>query len=166
MGNAGNITAYWKGFIEYYQEGKASKKPIMMGFQAEGASPIVHGYVFERPETIASAIRIGNPASWQKAVKARDESGGVIDMVSDNEILEAGKLMASSSGVFGEPASGASLAGLIKLARQGTDFSQKKVVCVITGTGLKDVDTALKGASDLLEIPPDLSAVERALGWG
>jgi threonine synthase len=165
VGNAGNITAYWKGFTEYYQAGRTTRKPEMMGFQAEGAAPIVRGYAIERPETIASAIRIGNPASWQKAVKARDESGGVIDMVTDAEILSAGKAMAARGGIFGEPASGASLAGLIKLSRQGMDFSQKRVVCIVTGTGLKDVDTPLRDAGELVEIRPDLSAVEQALGW-
>jgi threonine synthase len=165
VGNAGNITAYWKGFTEYYQAGRATRKPKMMGFQAEGAAPIVRGYAIERPETVATAIRIGNPASWEKAVRARDESGGIIDMVSDAEILSAGKAMAAKGGIFGEPASGASLAGLIKLARQGMDFSQKRVVCIITGTGLKDVDTLLRDASELVEISPDLDAVEQALGW-
>jgi len=165
VGNAGNITAYWKGFLEYYQAGRAKNKPKMMGFQAEGAAPIVRGYVVKEPETIASAIRIGNPASWQKAVAARDESGGIIDMVSDEEILAAYRLMATRGGVFAEPASAASLAGLIKLSRQGMDFSQKRVVCVVTGTGLKDTDTALKSAQPFLELPADLVAVEKALGW-
>jgi threonine synthase len=165
VGNAGNITAYWKGFVEYYQAGKASHKPKMMGFQAEGAAPIVRGYAIEHPETVASAIRIGNPASWHKAVAARDESNGIIDMVSDGEILSAQKLMAVNGGVFGEPASAASLAGLIKLSQAGMDFSQKRVVCVVTGTGLKDTDTALKGAEPFLELPADLMAVEQALGW-
>jgi len=166
VGNAGNITAYWKGFTEYYQAGKARSKPKMMGFQAEGAAPIVRGYVIDQPETVASAIRIGNPASWQKAVAARDESCGIIDMVSDEEILSAYHLMAAKAGVFAEPASAASLAGLIKLSRQGMDFSPKKVVCIITGTGLKDTDIALKTAEPFLELPADLSAVEKALGWG
>jgi threonine synthase len=165
VGNAGNITAYWKGFTEYYQAGRTTRKPKMMGFQAEGAAPIVRGYAIERPETIASAIRIGNPASWQKAVRARDESGGVIDMVTDAEILSAGKAMAARCGIFGEPASGASLAGLIKLSRQGMDLSQKRVVCVVTGNGLKDVDTPLKDAGELVKLRPDLNAVEQALGW-
>ncbi len=165
VGNAGNITAYWKGFTEYYQAGKASRKPRMMGFQAEGAAPIVRGHVIEDPETVASAIRIGNPASWQRAVRARDESGGIIGMVSDGEILASQKLMAAKGGVFGEPASAAPLAGLIKLSREGTDFSQKRVVCVVTGTGLKDTDTALKGAGSFPELPADLVAVEQALGW-
>ncbi len=167
VGNAGNITAYWKGFVEYHKLGRARKRPKMMGFQAEGAAPIVRGHPIEKPETVASAIRIGNPASWQKAVAARDESGGVIDMVSDAEILSAQKLMATKAGVFGEPASAASLAGLIKLAKK-MDFSQKKVVGIITGTGLKDTETALKDVKDappFLQLPADLAAVERALGW-
>ena len=165
VGNAGNITAYWKGFVEYYQAGKARNKPVMMGFQAEGAAPIVRGYVVDQPETVASAIRIGNPASWQKAMAARDESGGIIDMVSDEEILAAQRLLATKGGIFGEPASAASLAGLLKLSRKGMDFSQKRVVCVITGTGLKDTDIALKSAGPFLELPADLTAVEQALGW-
>jgi len=138
----------------------------MMGFQAEGAAPIVRGCVIEEPETVATAIRIGNPASWQKATTARDESSGIIDMVSDDEILSAYRLLATKGGVFGEPASAASLAGLIKLSRKGMDFSSKRVVCVITGTGLKDPDTALKSAEPFLELPADLAVVERALGWG
>jgi len=165
VGNAGNITAYWKGFVEYYQAGKATKKPKMMGFQAEGAAPIVRGHAIEKPETVATAIRIGNPASWQKAVAARDESGGIIDMVSDEEILSAQKILASEAGVFGEPASAASLAGLIKLSNRKADFSGKIITCVITGTGLKDTETALKGAPSFLELPAELATVERALGW-
>jgi len=165
VGNAGNITAYWKGFVEYHQAGRTKKEPKMMGFQAEGAAPIVRGYAIEKPETVATAIRIGNPASWQRAVAARDESGGIIDMVSDDEILSAQKLLATKAGVFGEPASAASLAGLIKLFHQGTDFSGKRVVCVITGTGLKDTDTALKDTPPFLQLPADIAAVEQALGW-
>jgi threonine synthase len=163
VGNAGNITAYWKGFVEYHKAGKAKVKPKLMGFQAEGAAPIVRGHAIDKPETVASAIRIGNPASWQKAVRARDESGGVIDMVSDDEILAAQRLMAAKGGVFGEPASAASLAGLIKLSRK-TDFSRSKIVCVVTGTGLKDTETAVRGAEPFLELPPDLAGVEKALG--
>jgi threonine synthase len=166
VGNAGNITAYWKGFVEYHHQGKARNRPRMMGFQAEGAAPIVRGYVIEEPQTVASAIRIGNPASWQRAVAARDESGGIIDMVSDEEILAAQSLMATKGGIFGEPASAASLAGLVKLSRKGMDFSQKSVVCVVTGTGLKDIDIALKSAEPFLELPAELEAVEQALGWG
>jgi len=166
VGNAGNITAYWKGFVEYYGAGKATKKPKMYGFQAEGAAPIVRGHAIEKPETVASAIRIGNPASWQKAVAARDESGGIIDMVSDEEILAAQRIMASEAGIFGEPASAASLAGLIKLTGQGRDFSQEAIVCVVTGSGLKDTETALKEAPPFLELPGDPATVEKALGWG
>ena len=165
VGNAGNITAYWKGFGEYYQKGKAKSKPKMMGFQAEGAAPIVRGYPIKEPQTVATAIRIGNPASWQKAVAARDESGGIIDMVSDDEILAAYRLMATGGGIFAEPASAASLAGLLKLSRNGMSFSPKRVVCVVTGSGLKDPDTAMKGAGGFLELPADLAAVEQALGW-
>ena len=165
VGNAGNITAYWKGFTEYYQAGRAGSKPMMMGFQAEGAAPIVRGCAIEKPETVATAIRIGNPASWQGATAARDESGGIIDVVSDDEILDAQRLMATKGGVFGEPASAASLAGLIKLSHRGMDFSQKKVVCVATGTGLKDTDIVLRSVEPFLELPADLNAVEQALGW-
>lgn len=165
VGNAGNITAYWKGFKEYYSAGRVKGKPRMMGFQAEGAAPIVRGHPFDRPETVASAIRIGNPASWHQAVAARDESQGVIDMVSDEEILTTQQLLASKGGIFGEPASAASLAGLLKLSRQGIDFTKKKVVCVITGTGLKDTETALKNTPSFLELPADFEAVENALGW-
>ncbi len=164
VGNAGNITAYWKGFKEYYQSGKAKLRPKMMGFQAEGAAPIVRGYPIAEPKTIASAIRIGNPASWQKAVAARDESGGTIDMVSDEDIMSAYRLMATKAGIFGEPASAASVAGLIKLSRN-MDYSQKKVVCIVTGNGLKDADVALKDAQPFLELKPDLKAIEKALGW-
>jgi len=166
VGNAGNITAYWKGFKEYYEAGKAAKKPKMYGFQAEGAAPIVRGYAIEKPETVATAIRIGNPASWQKAVAARDESGGIIDMVSDDEILTAQKIMAAEAGVFGEPASAASLAGLIKLTKQGKKYRDKVIVCVVTGNGLKDTETALKKAPSIMELPADIKAVEKALGWG
>jgi len=165
VGNAGNITAYWKGFKEYYEVDKATRKPKMYGFQAEGAAPIVRGHPIEKPETVATAIRIGNPASWKKAEAARDESGGIIDMVSDEEILAAQKIMAAEAGIFGEPASAAPLAGLIKLTGRGEDFSGKTIVCVVTGSGLKDTETALKGAPSFLELPADLSAVEKALGW-
>jgi threonine synthase len=166
VGNAGNITAYWKGFSEYYQAGRAKNRPKMMGFQAEGAAPIVRGYPILKPETIATAIQIGNPASWQKAVSARDESGGAIDMVSDDEIMAAYRLMATREGIFGEPASAASLAGLLKLSREGMNFKQKRVVCIVTGTGLKDPDIAVGTGKKFLELPADLEAVEQALGWG
>ncbi len=165
VGNAGNITAYWKGYVEYSELGKATRRPKMMGFQAEGAAPIVRGHIVEQPQTIATAIRIGNPASWQKAVAARDESGGIIDMVSDAEILYAYNLLATKEGIFGEPASAASLAGLLKLSKQGMDFSGKTVVCIVTGNGLKDADIALKDAGNFARISPGLEAVERVLGW-
>jgi threonine synthase len=165
VGNAGNITAYWKGFVEYHKLGKSKQLPKMMGFQAEGAAPIVRGHIIEQPQTIATAIRIGNPASWQKAVAARDESGGTIDMVSDAEILNAYHLMATKEGIFGEPASAASLAGLLKISRQEHDFSSKRIICIVTGTGLKDADIALKDAGQFTKISPVLEAVERVLGW-
>jgi threonine synthase len=165
VGNAGNITAYWKGFVEYHRAGRAKVKPRMMGFQAEGAAPIVRGHIIEKPETVATAIRIGNPASWQKAVAARDESGGIIDMVADSEILAAQKLLATKEGVFGEPASAASVAGLLKLSREGMKLGGKRVVCIITGTGLKDAETAIKNAEPFLQLTASLEEVEKALGW-
>ncbi|WP_367120734.1 threonine synthase [Staphylococcus capitis] len=142
VGNAGNITAYWKGFKEY-NEKKGSQLPQLFGFQAAGAAPIVQNKVIKNPETVATAIRIGNPASWQKAVKALEESNGLIDSVTDDEILEAYQLMTTNEGVFSEPASNASIAGLIKLHRAGKLSKGKKVVAVLTGNGLKDPDTAI-----------------------
>jgi threonine synthase len=162
VGNAGNITAYWKGFVEYHRAGKASHAPRMMGFQAAGAAPIVLDKVIKRPKTIATAIRIGNPASWQKAVAARDESGGIIDYVTDDEIMNAYRLMAIKEGIFGEPASAASLAGLIKLS-QRENFSGKRVVCIVTGTGLKDPGVPARYARVPIELPADLAAVEEVL---
>lgn len=162
VGNAGNITAYWKGFVEYRRASKASHTPRMMGFQAAGAAPIVLGKVVKRPRTIATAIRIGNPASWQKAVAARDESGGIIDSVTDDEIINAYRLMATKEGIFGEPASAASLAGLVKLCKK-QDFSRRRVVCVVTGTGLKDPGVPAKYARAPTELPAELAAVEKAL---
>ena len=166
VGNAGNITAYWKGFTEYHLAGKAKNKPRMMGFQAEGAAPIVRGHPISKPETIATAIQIGNPASWQKAISARNESGGTIDMISDDEIMAAYRLMTTKEGIFGEPASAASLAGLLKLARNGMNFKQKQVVCIITGMGLKDPDIVVGSSKKFLELAADLQTVEQALGWG
>jgi len=165
VGNAGNITAYWKGFVEYFRIGRASRTPKMMGFQAEGAAPIVQGKVVKRPKTVATAIRIGNPASWQKAVAARDQSGGVIDFVSDEEILAAYKLLAIKEGIFGEPASAASVAGLFKTVKQGLDLRGKRVVCIITGTGLKDPSVAVKHAEPFLELLAGETAIEQAFGW-
>ena len=164
VGNAGNICAYWMGFCEYREAGMAEQRPMMMGFQAKGAAPIVRGAPVEHPQTIASAIRIGNPASWQRAVAARDESGGVIEAVSDEEILEAYGLLASREGVFCEPASAASVAGLLKLTRQGLHLKGKRVVCVITGTGLKEPELASQqGGVPLVEIEANLEAVEEVL---
>jgi threonine synthase len=166
VGNAGNITAYWKGFKEYCDLGKARIKPRMMGFQAEGAAPIILGKPVINPETIATAIRIGNPASWRSAVIARDESNGIIDMVSDEEILAAYHLMAKDIGIFGEPASAASLAGLLKKKREGMDFKGKRIVCVVTGTGLKDTEIATRDiGSAIIEVRAELGSVEAALGY-
>jgi threonine synthase len=165
VGNAGNITAYWKGFVEYKKASRVSQTPKMMGFQAEGAAPIVKGKIIDRPKTLATAIRIGNPASWESAVAARDESGGLIDSVTDDEILATYKLLARKEGVFGEPASAASVAGLIKMVKQGLNLSGKKVVCIITGTGLKDPNLPAKFAEPFPELPADIEAIERTLGW-
>ena len=163
VGNAGNITAYWKGFKEYRANGMCTSLPKMMGFQAEGAAPIVLGKVVTNPQTIASAIRIGNPASWQRALEARDESNGTIDKVSDDEILEAYRLLASKEGIFGEPASAASLAGLMKKVREGLNLAEQRVVCIITGTGLKDPDLAVSSiTAHTLEIEPTMEALEAA----
>ncbi len=164
VGNAGNITSYWMGFSEAHQIGWADTLPRMMGFEAAGAAAIVNGYPIEAPETIASAIRVGNPASWKKAVRARDESNGLIDAVTDDEIMEAYTLMARQEGIFCEPASAASVAGLLKLARGGMRFDQSKIVCVITGNGLKDPDTAVSvPPASMTEHPADLAAIERDL---
>jgi threonine synthase len=164
VGNAGNITAYWMGFTEAATSGLASSRPRMMGFQAEGAAPIVRGKRVDAPETVASAIRVGNPASWQPAVRARDESGGTIDMVSDDEIMDAYALLARKEGVFCEPSSAASVAGLIKAAKDGLDLEGATVVCIITGTGLKDPDSARRlDDVSMEEHPPELAALERAL---
>jgi threonine synthase len=163
VGNAGNITAYWRGFTQYKQVGRSTNTPKMMGFEAEGAAAIVRDTVISNPETVASAIRIGNPASWQGAVSARDESGGVIDYVTDEEILSAYYLLAHKEGIFGEPASAASVAGLIKLGRSGYDFSEKRLVCVITGTGLKDPDTAINNTEPPIDLPSDLEVLEREI---
>jgi len=143
VGNAGNITAYWKGYKEYRDLSKIKKLPVMIGFQAAGSAPIVRGEVVKDPKTIATAIKIGNPASWRSAEAARDESGGLIDMVTDDEILEAYKLLASKEGVFVEPASAASVAGVLKKAKQGYFKRRAKIVCILTGHGLKDPDRAI-----------------------
>ena len=163
-GNAGNITAYWKGFKEYQQNERSNKLPRMMGFQAQGAAPIVLGHPVENPTTVASAIRIGNPANWKAAVAARDESGGTIDMVDDDQILDAYDLMASLEGIFCEPASAAAVAGLRKLHSQGLELANRRVVCIITGTGLKDPDLAVgRFTPELIEVGADPRELEDAL---
>jgi len=163
VGNAGNIAAYWKGFTEYKSTGKASNLPRMWGFQAAGAAPIVLGHSVSNPETIATAIRIGNPASWTAAINARDQSNGQIESVTDDEILGAYHRLAREEGVFCEPASAASVAGLIKQSQQGANLSQLTAVCVITGHGLKDPDTALSIEADRVEVAADVLLVEEAM---
>ncbi|MBI4331865.1 MAG: threonine synthase [Chloroflexi bacterium] len=165
VGNAGNITAYWKGFKEHHARRLASKTPRMMGFEAEGAAAIVRGHPIKEPQTVASAIRIGNPASWKSAENAARESGGNIDFVTDEEILAAYYALATREGVFGEPASAASVAGLLKAVKNGLDVSGKTIVCVITGSGLKDPDTAITRAPEIQQARADLAEVEKILGW-
>ncbi len=153
VGNAGNITAWWKGFREYGQG-----RPRLHGFQAEGAAPIVLGAPVERPDTLASAIRIGNPARWAEALEALDESGGLVQAVSDAEILDAQQWLASNEGVFCEPASAACVAGVLKYRPEGS-----LLVCVLTGHGLKDPDVALRSAPPVITCEPELAEVERAI---
>ncbi|MBO8156753.1 MAG: threonine synthase [Bacillaceae bacterium] len=154
VGNAGNITAYWKGFKEY-DETHGTGRPKMMGFEASGAAAIVHNRVFEQPETIATAIRIGNPASWKGAVNAAEESGGQIDEVTDEEILQAYQWLAKNEGIFAEPASCASVAGLMKARKEGELPAGKTAVCVLTGNGLKDPDTAIHHNDFTPEVLPN-----------
>src|SRR3989338_8175362 len=168
VGNAGNITAYWKGYQEYFENKKVAKKPVMLGFQAEGAAPIVKKKIIENPKTIATAIRIGNPASWRMAEKARDESGGLIEAVTDKEILQAYRLLAAKEGIFVEPASAASVAGILKLNRKKYFKSKKTggkkiIVCVLTGHGLKDPDSALREIRKPKTIPAKLDAILEAI---
>jgi threonine synthase len=166
VGNAGNITAYWAGFADYASAGITSSRPRMLGFQAAGAAPIVQDRVVEQPQTVATAIRIGNPATWAGAIAARDESGGRIDAVTDEEILAAYRSLASTEGVFCEPSSAASVAGVTKLAASGDLDRDALVVCVLTGAGLKDPETAERVSGDrLIEAAADLGAVRAALGW-
>ena len=163
VGNAGNITAYWKGYKEFYNLGKINKLPKMMGFEAEGAAAIVKGERIMNPETLATAIRIGNPASWNFAENARDESGGMINFVTDEEIVKAYKLIASTEGIFCEPASAASVAGLIKF--KDKVVSGSKIACVLTGNGLKDPDNAIKYSnSEVKHTSADLNEILRTLG--
>ena len=165
VGNAGNITAYWKGFNEYRIHERISLLPRMMGFQAAGAAPIVKGEPIDEPQTIASAIRIGNPASWEHAVNARDESGGNIDSVTDAEIIDAYIRLAREEGIFCEPASAASVAGVLKLAQQGEDLKDLKVVCILTGMGLKDPTTVENHARVELEyVETNVDQVAALLG--
>jgi len=167
VGNAGNITAYWKGYKEYKEKGLTKALPKMLGFQAEGAAPIVRGKPVKNPETIATAIRIGNPASWKQAEVARDESGGLIDMVSDQEILAAYKLLADKEGVFVEPASAASVAGILKLSKSGYFKSTKnpKIVCILTGHGLKDPDRAISSIQKPKTVPANLKSILTQIGY-
>ena len=170
VGNAGNITAYWKGYKEYHELGRCDRLPRMLGFQAAGAAPIVLGHVVESPQTIATAIRIGNPASWQQAVAARDESEGLIGMVTDRQIKEAYRVLAATEGVFCEPASAAGVAGLFKLAEAGYFDSIEpangdliKVVCILTGHGLKDPDNAIAMAEETHTVDAKEEEIMRVL---
>lgn len=171
VGNAGNITAYWKGYREYHKAGRINGLPVMLGFQAKGASPIVSGRVVQHPRTIATAIKIGNPASWQEALAARDESKGLIEAVTDQEILKAYRLLAANDGVFVEPASAASVAGVMKLAKRGyfkagqVRGRQKNIVCVLTGHGLKDPDRAIATVSKPKLLKPQIKTILRQIGF-
>ena len=166
VGNAGNITAYWQGFSEYQAAGRATRRPAMLGFQAAGAAPIVLGRPVEQPETIATAIRIGNPASWQAALAARDASGGAIEAVTDEEILEAYDLLAREEGIFCEPASAASVAGVLRRAAVKPFAAGTQVVCVLTGNGLKDPETAISRVAGQLEpVAADTGAIAKLLGF-
>jgi len=165
VGNAGNITAYWKGYKEYKESGRTDNLPKMLGFQAAGSAPIVHRRPIKNPETIATAIRIGNPASWQAAENARDESKGTIDMVTDEEILNAYKLLASE-GVFVEPASAASVAGVLKLKSQGYfEGTNGTIACTLTGHGLKDPNIAISNVADPTVIDADLKTLVNKIGF-
>jgi threonine synthase len=163
VGNAGNITAYWKGFREYRDAGRCRVLPRMVGAQAEGAAPIVRGQVVEQPKTVASAIRIGNPASWEGATTARDESGGLIEAVSDTEILQAQIRLASTEGLFAEPASAAPLALLIRLVQEGRIERDSTTVVVLTGSGLKDPDAALANVEPPVELDGDARSLAKLL---
>jgi threonine synthase len=163
VGNAGNITAYWKGFREYHKAGRATRLPRMVGAQAEGAAPIVAGHPIPNPRTVASAIRIGNPASWEGATSARDESGGLIAAVTDTEILSAQIRLANTEGLFAEPASAAPLALLIRLVMEGKIEKDSTTVVVLTGSGLKDPDAALKNVEPPIELDGDARTLAKVL---
>ncbi len=165
VGNAGNISAYWAGFRDYHAAGRSTTLPRMYGFQAAGAAPIVLGHPVERPETVATAIRIGNPASWAKATAARDESGGLIEAVTDDEILAAYRDLARLDGIFCEPSSAASVAGIRKLVSEGRVDRDATIVCVLTGSGLNDPKTAEQQVPSILEAGPSIEAVMSVLGW-
>jgi threonine synthase len=160
VGNAGNITAYWAGYKTYKEVGKIDFLPRMIGFQAEGAAPIVRGHIIENPETVATAIRIGNPESWKTAEAARDESGGIIDMVSDEEIIEAYQMLAAAEGIFCEPASAASIAGVIKKNKDGFFEKGQRIACTLTGHGLKDPDTAINASTETASCEPQTCEAE------
>ncbi|HET7532379.1 MAG TPA: threonine synthase [Nocardioidaceae bacterium] len=166
VGNAGNISAYWKGYIEYEKAGMSTRKPRMLGWQAAGAAPFVHGGPVSDPETVASAIRIGNPASWQLALDAANQSGGRFRAVTDEEILAAQRSLAQEDGVFVEPASAAGVAGILQDLAAGESFAGKTMVVTVTGHGLKDTDTALSTFTDLVDtvVEPDVDAAAEAAG--
>ena len=164
VGNAGNITAYWKGYNEYRKDGISNSLPQMYGFQAAGAAPLVKGKPVLKPETIATAIRIGNPASWDQAIEARDKSGGVIDSVTDKEILAAYAIVAGKEGVFVEPSSAAGIAGLIKYKKAGKLPKGKKIVITVTGHGLKDISWALEKFAKPKIVKVNAAAAAKALG--
>jgi len=163
VGNAGNITAYWAGYREYQTHGRSTKSPAMIGFQAAGAAPIFHNKVISNPETIASAIRIGNPASWKQARAAMDESKGDVDLVTDQEILTAQSWLAQNEGIFVEPASAASIAGLLNWSQKFRERSQ--IVCTVTGHGLKDPDSIKSKMGNLEPVPAKIDNVRRAIGF-
>jgi threonine synthase len=165
VGNAGNISAYWMGFCQYHQEQRCTKLPRMMGFQAAGAAPLMAGHAIAQPETLATAIRIGNPANWERALAVRDASQGEFNAVTDAEILDAYRLLASQEGIFCEPASAASVAGLLKVKAQVPTGAT--IVCVLTGNGLKDPDTAIQHSENTFKsgIEPTLESVARTMGF-
>jgi threonine synthase len=166
VGNAGNVSAYWKGYVEHHKAGRSTRLPRMLGWQAAGAAPLVGGSPVADPETVASAIRIGNPASWHQAVAAAEESGGRFQAVTDEEILAAQRELASSDGVFVEPASAAGVAGLLAEVAEGTSYAGRQVVVTVTGHGLKDIDTALSTFTDLVDtvVDADVDAAAEAAG--
>ncbi len=159
IGNAGNITAYWRGYNDYFKAGRIDRLPRMLGFQAAGAAPLVKGHSIRKPQTIATAIRIGHPANWEGAIAAKKASNGLIGAVTDREILEAYRFLAEKEGIFVEPASAASVAGVIKLAKRGCFQRGSTIVCVLTGHGLKDPDLAIKTTPQPKVVPPKLGTI-------